>query len=269
MMLLRYSTLALGALLLLGTSWVGAEEKTKAAGKSDHLDRLAVKLKLDEAQKQQIREIHTAYDAKADPVEHEFWTLLRGEVEDIKKVMNDAQRAQLPEVVKGFHQQEMQKFAKELQLTDDQKTRIAAICETYEPKFQALASQTGKGDALPGMFRDLRAQMVTAIRAELTEEQRDKLPLVLRQEYRYWRNADVRSEHIKAAGEKLGFTADQKAQVAKISEEYEPKIKAKHDELKKLHQEEMAAIEKVLTEEQRTKFKELHKGRVTSEKSDN
>jgi hypothetical protein len=268
MMRLPHATLIVGALaLVLGAGRLSAEEKGGAASKSDHLDRLAAKLKLDDKQKQAIRKIQDDYDAKADPVEHEFWTLVRGEFEDMKKVLTDAQRSQLPEIVKGIHEQEMQKFAKELQLNDAQKGKIGTICETFEPKFQALAAQTDKGDGLPRQFRELRSQMVSQIRAELTDEQREKLPVVLREEHRYWRNPELRLQRIKTACDKLGVNGDQKAQIARIEDEYEPKIKAKYAEMKKLHQEEQTAIEKGLTDEQRTTWREMHKGRVGTDRT--
>jgi len=266
MLRLRQTLLAVGALaVLVGAGRMLAEEKAKAASGTDHLDRLASKLKLDDKQKAEIGKIQSAYDAQADRFEHNFWMQLRAEMEDMKKVLNDTQRAQLPEITKSFRDKEMQKFAQQLQLTDAQKSKIATVCETYEPKFHALAGQTGQGDALPAQFRDLRSQMVAAIRAELNDDQREKLPLVLREEHRFWRNADVRCEHIKAACEKLGVTAAQKDQISKIQDEYEPKIKIDRTEMKKLHQEETAAIEKVLNEEQRAKWTELRKNRLGSE----
>jgi len=240
-----------------------AEEPGK---KHDHLEKLAAKLKLDDKQKEEIRKIHADFEAKADPVEHQLWVLHHEEREAMQKVLTAAQRAQVPEALKGLADQEFQKATAELKLSDEQKAKIGKIREEYEPKFRELAAGKEKGEKVHKQFRELRHQMTGAIRAELNGEQRDKLPIVMREEHRFWRNPESRRELFKALGEKLGVSADQKEQFRKLHDEYESKVKLLHTELKKLHQEEHAAIEKVLTEEQRAKWKELHKGRLSADK---
>jgi len=263
----RLAVLAVAVLALAaGGGRFLAFEKAEPAKKHDHLEWLAAKLKLDAKQKEDIRKIHADFDAKADPVEHQLWALRHEEHEAMKKVLTEAQRDKVAETLKAMRAQEIQKIATELKLSDDQKMKVAKIREDFEPKFHELAAEKEKGEKVHKQFRELRHQVISAIRAELTDEQREKLPLMLRQEHRYWRNTETRREHLKGLGDKLGVSAEQKAQYRKIHEEYDPKVKALHAELKKLHQEEYAAIEKVFTEDQRAKWKELHKGRFGAEK---
>jgi len=245
-----------------------ADDKGEPAKKHDHLERLAVKLNLDAKQKEAIHKIHADFDTRADPIEHQIWALHREEHEAMHKVLTATQRAMAPEVLKGMADQEFQKASAPLKLTNEQKTKIDKIRAEYEPKFHELAGDKEKGERVHKQFRELRHHMVSAIRAELTDEQCDKLPAFEREEHRFWRNAESRHEMYKALGEKLGVNAEQKDHFRKLHEEYDPKIKALHAELKKLHQDEHAAIEKVFTEEQRTKWKEMHKGRLSGEKTE-
>jgi Spy/CpxP family protein refolding chaperone len=245
-----------------------ADTKDEPVPKHDHLERLAVKLKLDEKQKEAIRKIHAEYDAKADPVEHQIWALHHQEHQAMHKVLTETQRAMVPEAMKGLADQEFQKASAGLKLTDEQKMKIDKIRAEYEPKFHELAADKEKGEKVHKEFRELRHKMVSAIRADLTEEQRDKLPAFVREEHRFWRNAESRHEMYKALGDKLGVTAEQKDQFRKLHEEYDPKAKALHAELKTLHHEEHAAIEKVFTEDQKAKWKELMKGRLGGDRGE-
>lgn len=257
----RFAALAVAVLGLLAAGGAGqADDKAKSATQTDHLDRLASRLNLNDQQKEAIHKIQADYDARVDPVEHRFWRLHREEYEAMKNLLTDTQRAKLPEAFKEMQGKEMMKFATELKLNDEQKQKIASICESFEPKFHELAAQKGQDEDLHKQFRELRHQMIREIRAQLKDDQRDKLPAVVREEHRYWRNPAMRNEHLKALGEKLGVTAEQKMQFRKILDEYDPKVMALHAEMKKLHQEEYTAIEKVLTEQQRTQWKDMHKG---------
>jgi len=259
----RFAVLPVAVLALAATGGrFLADDKSESAKKHDHLERLAVKLGLDDKQKEAIRKIHTDFDVMADPVEHQIWALHHEEHTAMHKVLTDEQRAKAPAALKALADQEFAKASAELKLSDEQKAKIDKIRAEYEPKFHELASGKEKGEKAHKQFGELRHKMVSAIRAELTDEQRDKLPAFVREEHRFWRNAESRREMYKALGDKLGVSAEQKAQFRKLHDEYDPKIKALHAELKKMHQDEMASIEKVLTEEQKAKMKELHKARL-------
>jgi Spy/CpxP family protein refolding chaperone len=255
------ATLALAA----GQGWLGAEEPKTEVGKGHHWERLATKLGLSDKQKEEIHKIHADFDEKADPVEHQLWSLHHQEREAMRQVLTDEQRAKLPAVFKELRDQELQKIADKLNLTEEQRQKIGKVREEFETKFRELAAQKEKGDNVHRQFRELRHQFIAAVRPELTEEQRAKLPVILREEHRHWRNPEARRETFKAVGEKLGVSAEQKEQLKKIRDEYSPKAEALAAKLKEMHQDEHAAIEKVLTEDQRTKWQELRKSRGLGE----
>jgi Spy/CpxP family protein refolding chaperone len=161
--------------------------------------------------------------------------------------------------------QELQKIADKLGLTEEQRQKIGKVREEYEKKFHDLAAQKEKGEKVHRQFRALRHEFIAAVRPELTDEQRAKLPVILREEHRQWRNPVTRREIFKSIGEKLGVTPEQKEQIKKIRDEYNPKVEPLVTKLKEMHQEEHAAIEKVFTDEQRAKWQELRKSRGLGE----
>jgi Spy/CpxP family protein refolding chaperone len=264
--------LHLTALLVAGVGWMAmadrvcAAEPGEPAKKQEHLERLAVKLKLDDQQKDEIRKITADLDAQAGPLEQQLWALQLEQREAMKTVLTPEQRARMPEALKALADQQFEKAVAPLKLSDEQKAAIAKIRADYGPKFHELALSKDSGEH-PQQFTKLRHQMVKAIRAQLNDEQRDKLPLVLREQHRFWHDPASRREVFNALGETLGVSAEQKQQFYRLHQEYEPKVRPLHAELRKLHQEEHAAIGRVLTDEQRAQWKELHQGQVGCDKS--
>jgi Spy/CpxP family protein refolding chaperone len=263
----RIAVLAVAVLAVVagGGRLTADEPKDK---RHDRLEALATKLGLSDQQKEEIRKVHQDFDKKADPVEHQVWALIHEEREAVRKVLTDEQRAKLPEVIKEFREKMFQTVAGKLDLSKDQKQKIHKIYDEYEPKFRELTAQKDKTEETHKQFRELRHQFVDAIRSELTDEQRAKLPAVLREEHHLWRNPTARREHLKELADKLGVSADQKEQLQKIYAEFDKKVEKPMAEVKQLHKDEHEAIEKVLTEEQRTKWRELRKSRGLDEKKE-
>lgn len=245
-----------------------AQDKGQSGKKVDYLERLVAKLKLEDTQKDALRKVETDYDAKADPIEDQIWALHHEEHEAMNKVLTPEQRARVPAFFKAVREQEMKRVAGELQLNDEQRMKIAQICEAFEPKFEQLAAERDQGERVHRQFRDLRRQLIQEIRGALDDQQREKLPLIVRQELRFWRNAELRRARFSELGDKLGVSAEQKEQCKKVHEQYDPKIKELHTELKKVHQEEVAAIDKVLNDQQRAQFHEMMKHCVGADKSE-
>jgi Spy/CpxP family protein refolding chaperone len=258
----RFAVLAMAGLVL--TVWTSRllAEQGEPGKKHDHLEKLAAKLKLDDKQKDAIRKIHAAFDATADPVEHKLWALHHEEHEAMRKVLTPEQREKAHELFKSLHEQEFQKASAALNLTDDQKVKIGKIREAYGPKFHELAADREQGEKVHKQFRELRHKMVHAIRDVLTDSQREQMPVFLRAEHRFWRGLHSHRDILKGLGEKLSVTAEQKEQFRKLHEMHDSKVKELHAELRKLHHDEYAAIEMVLTDQQRAMWKELHKGRL-------
>jgi Spy/CpxP family protein refolding chaperone len=254
----RLAVLAVIVLAAGGGRFV-ADEPGK---KHDHLERLAAKLKLSDQQKEDIRKIHADFDARTDPIEHQLWVLRHEEREALKKVLTDEQRARMADTLKAMRDAELQKIAGELKLTDEQRQKIGKIREEFEPKFRELAGQKEKGEAVHKQFRELRQQFLTAVRAELTDEQRDKLPAIMREEHRLWRNVEARREHLKALGDKLGLSAEQKDQCRRIHAELDGRVKELATQIRQFHRDEHTAVEKVFTDDQKAMWREWLKGRI-------
>src|SRR5580704_5516565 len=99
----RFAVLAVAGLVLAANGGrFLAGEKGEPAKKHDHLEKLAAKLKLSDKQKEEIRKIHTDFDAKADPLEHQIWALHHEEHEAMKKVLTTEQRAKAPAAIKAL-----------------------------------------------------------------------------------------------------------------------------------------------------------------------
>jgi Spy/CpxP family protein refolding chaperone len=247
--------------LAAGAAQLSAEEKGQ---RHDRLAALAGKLALTDKQKEEIRGIHKEFDGKADPIVHQLWALHRQEFEAVHKVLTDDQRAKLPMLMKAHMEKELKDIAAQLNLTDDQKQKIAKMREEYEKKYHDVAGQ--KGEAAHKQYRELRHQFFEEVAAVLTEEQRVKLPGVLHEEFHHWRDPAVRREFLKGLGAQLNLSADQKEQIKKIHGEYDAQITKLAAELKQAHKEEREAIEKVLTPDQKGKFQDLLKSRGRGEK---
>jgi Spy/CpxP family protein refolding chaperone len=257
----RWAVLTVATLTLAtGAGRLAAEEPRADTGKKhDRVEMLAKRLGLDEKQQEQIKKIREDYDLKTDPVEHMLWALHHGEHEAVRKVLNDDQRTKLAAALKEMRQKEFDTMADKLGLSADQKKKIGQIREEFEPKFHELALSREKGENVHKQFRELRHDFLEAVRPELTDDQRAKLPILMREEHHHWRNPATRHEHMKAVFDKLNLGAEQKEKIRKIHEEYDPKIKTEHTQLRQLHQEEHEAMEKVLTADQRTKWQEIRK----------
>jgi len=264
MMWNRLGMMALTLLALAsGGQLVAQEEKGQPGQRHPLLEALASKLGLSDQQKEEIRKIHADYDKKMRPLEEQLWTLHHAEHEAMSKVLTEEQRTKLPEAMKAVMHKEMEKMADKLGLTEAQKQKCEKIHEMYEKKFHDLASQ--KSEDARHKFHALRAEAMAAVGKELNDEQRAKLPATMREEFHRMHDPSVRREHLKAFADKLGLSAEQKEQVQKIHNEYEQKIEKPVDQLKQMHKDEHEAVEKVLTQEQRTKLRELLKSRGRGE----
>jgi Spy/CpxP family protein refolding chaperone len=265
----RWAVLTVATLALATAAGRLAAEEPKAdtGKKHDRVEMLAKRLGLDEKQQEQIKKIREDYDLKTDPVEHMLWALHHGEHEAVRKILNDAQRTKLADALKELREKEFATLADKLGLNADQKKKVAKIREEFEPKFHELATTKEKGANVHKQFRELRHQFLEEVRPVLTEDQRAKLPALMREEHQQWRNAAWRHEHFKAIFEMLDLSADQKDKVKKIHEEYDPKIKDLHEQVRKLHHDEHEAMEKVLTADQKAKWQEFRKQHGLGESS--
>jgi Spy/CpxP family protein refolding chaperone len=223
--------------------------------KADRMDAAMEKLKLTDQQKQQCKKICADFDKKADSLIQKLLTQRGEEWEAISKILTDEQRAKLPEVVKASGAKELQILAQKLNLTEEQKQKVAKIREEFWKKFQKLAAQ--KDDNFSRQYRELWMEALADVPKIMTEEQRAKLPGILRDEFQEWHDHTLREEHLKALGDQLKLSAEQRKKINELCAAYEKKAEQPRDQLKQLCKEGCAAMDKVLNADQRPKLHEM------------
>jgi Spy/CpxP family protein refolding chaperone len=254
-MALRRLAFTLFAVLLAGG--VYADEAASKAKEHCILNAIAKKLGLSDQQRDQFRKIHDEFEAKAQPIQNELWKLRHEQHQAMKQVLTEQQRAELPNVIKMEMGNKLREIGDKLALTDDQRKQAEQLFNEYCTKFQDLDKEQGAN--VQGQFRALKHAEFEAFCGLLTDEQRVKLPGVLKEEMALWRSEDAQAKMRNEIAEKLNLTADQREKIEKICTEAGPKIEKQKTDLRQNWKDAHAAVAKVLTEEQRTKFLELTK----------
>jgi len=252
-----FTILALG---LGGIQLLAQEERSNTEGtRLDRLEALTARLGLSDQQKSEVGKIQAEFDKKLEPVEQRLWSLHQEEFAACRKVITEDQRAKMRDFLKGTWEAETQKIAVKLNLNEDQKQRVQKIRADYGPKFCALMEKQGEGSFKE--FRELRSKAHQELRQVLTEEQRALVPGIIHEEFHRWHDAATRREELTMVTDKVGLNNDQRAQFQQIMTEYNRQLEQPAGQFKQLHQDERAAIEKVLTAEQRAKFEAMVKGK--------
>jgi hypothetical protein len=255
----RLAVTALTALVLTtAATVVNQSYADQSAGPDrERLSAWASKLGLDQQQQERVQKTCSEYAEKAEPVEEQLWKLHHEEFDAAKGVLTQEQRDKLPAAIKTVMDKECRKVAEKLGLSDDQRQRVAKIREEYEPKFREVCAEST--ETARKKMRELRSQFFADMRQVLNDDQKAKFFGVLREEFHQWRDPVARHEAMQEIGEQLGVSADQKSQIEKIRAEYRPKLEPLVKQLKEVHQEERASINKILTDEQRTRAREMWK----------
>lgn len=255
----RYSILALVAALF---SVAAAQAADDAAGKNHCvLDAFAKKLEFTPEQKTQVAAIHEDAEKKLAPLCESIWLLHWTHHQNVLQILSAEQRNELPNIVKAERTRMLKQFSDKLALTDDQKAAVEKMCNEYGPKFQQLDPKDPK---VSEKFQSLKSEHFEAFCRILTDDQRVKLPALIQEELQAGRTPSSKSELRNAMVEKLGLTDDQKQRLDKVCDEYATKIEEQKTRIRDLCKEKQAAIEKVLTEPQRTRFRDYVK--ATNEK---
>jgi Spy/CpxP family protein refolding chaperone len=255
----RLAVTALTALALVAGSAIATRANADQSAGKDH-ERLAAwasKLGLSNEQQEQVKKICNDCAERADPLEEQLWKLHHEEFDAVKQVLTQEQREKLPAAIKAEMTKEIRMIADKLNLSDDQRQKLATIREECEPKFREVCAQST--DSARKKMHELRSEFFADARRVLTDDQKAKFTGVLRQEFHQWRDPVARHQRLEEIGEQVGVSSDQKAQIQKIMAEYQPKIERTASQLKDIFHEERASIEKVLTDEQRTKAHEMWK----------
>jgi hypothetical protein len=170
---------------------------------------------------------------------------------------------------------------KDLKLTDDQKTKLAAARQDMQDKMRA-AFQNGGGGGQPDQaamqarmaeMQKMQADFATTVKGILTPEQADRLLGIFVQlnGTNAITNAEVQS--------KLGLTSDQTAKIKalqdgqmKATQELGQKMRnqeidmqAFQDTMKKNNDTMKSELEKVLTDDQKSKLKALEGAKFEAE----
>jgi len=228
------------------------------AGKDhERLAAWATKLGLSDEQQQRVHKICTEFAEKAEPAEEQLWKLHHEAIDAVKGVLTTEQREKLPEAIKTEVGKECRAVEDKLGLSEEQRQKVESIRTEYEPKFREVCSQST--EAARKKMHQLRSEFFGDLRGVMNDDQKVKFWGVLRQEFHQWRDPVARHEHLEAVGEQLGVNADQKAQIQRIIAEYQPKIDRQATQLRDTFHEERTSIEKVLSDEQRTKAQDMWK----------
>ena len=168
-----------------------------------------------------------------------------------------------------------------LNLTAEQKNRVAAINEDYRRQMQSLRSENLSAEDRKSRFESLRQQHMENIRAVLTEEQRAKWDETKQRNGKdrmkikeRGKRPDMMNNGMERSFEKLNLTEDQRNRIATINQEYrqqmenlrnenlsQNEMRTRHETLQKQHMENIRAV---LTNEQRTQWdsmKEEYRGK--------
>jgi len=221
---------------------------------TDPLSALTAQLGLDKQQQQQIRKIAAEYRNKVEPVRKQLLQLRHDEYEAVQALLTELQRSQLPQVLQGVWDREWQTIGSKLKLSDKQQQNIRQIREEFAKKFHDMQKAQGE---LPEKARKLKAEFFNAVGAELDSQQRAKLPAMLHEEFGQWEKPKFRQQHLKALGDRLNVTDEQRRRIEKVHAEYAPKVQPLVRQLERLHEEEFDAIDKVLRAEQRTQLRQM------------
>jgi Spy/CpxP family protein refolding chaperone len=250
MLRLRLAITALTVLLLASGSQLPAEEKG-----SDRIEELSHKLNFSDEQKQQVKQIYSDFDRKADPLIRQLCAQRGEEWQALQSVLSDQQREKLTEALKAQAAKEMESIAQKLNLTEEQKAKIEKIRKDFWTKFLALS--TKKSKHLSQAYRELHMEVVAAGREVLTPEQREKLAAIQSQDLDDWHDFIYRQDHLKALGEQLGLSAEQVEQLQKLAASHEQKMQEPKAQLKQLCTAGCADLEKVLNSDQNARFHEV------------
>jgi Spy/CpxP family protein refolding chaperone len=257
-----------------------AEEKAdqKAGGE---LAARVQDLDLTDEQEAKIADIRKEYRPKVQEAGKELAAVVKEEVEKVRGVLTPAQRTKLEAAKEERQERRAEGLAervahlRELDLTDDEETKIGEIRKEYRPKIEkalkelqgllsddqkkarqeALAAGKKRREVLEALkLSDEQKEKVQAVGKELaalvreemkkigdvlSAEQKEKL-----QDLKEERKERVRDRmaHRAANLKDLNLTEEQKTQIADIRKDYRPKVQEAGNKLRGTAREEVEAI---------------------------
>ncbi|MCC6677248.1 MAG: hypothetical protein IT436_08890 [Phycisphaerales bacterium] len=238
-------------------------------------------LNLTQAQEAAIAGIREEYAPRVDEAVWQLRTVVKEEIDAARAVLTPEQKAKLDVMKEERKEWRTQGVAdriahlKDLDLTDDEITKLADIRKEYRPKI-IKSLESLKGILTPEQARlreDLlkagkpRAEVITALK--LTDDQKAKVEVVgaevrtlLREQIEKMRAVLTPEQQDKIAAMKderrervrdrmvlailhfddLNLTEQQKAKIQSIRAEYRPRVEQAGDNLRAIVREELSAI---------------------------
>jgi Spy/CpxP family protein refolding chaperone len=215
----------------------------------------------------------------------ELAAIVKEEVDKIREVLTGEQRTKLATAKEERKERRTERLAQrlahleDLELTEGEETKIAAIHKEYHPKvvkalegLKGLLNEDQKKAREDGLKGDKKRKEVLAS-LNLTEEQKEKVEAVgkevralVHEELEKMRDVltesqkeklvelkEERKEHIRdrrahrmANHQDLDLTEQQKAKIADIRKEYRPKVQEAGNKLRETIREELGQIVAVL-----------------------
>jgi len=246
-------------IIALTAAPLAAQEERRENARADHMSFFLSKLNLSDQQRQEVQKIRADFEKREEPIEQQLWMTCQQERTAMQKVLNDEQRKKVPTALRAIWEKEANRIGAELGLNDNQLKRCAQIRQEYFPKFHAIMERNDDNGFKQAS--ELKREAIKEVMGILNEEQRAKLPGVLRAEFHRMHDKAARQEQVNAFAEQLGLGNEQREQVKKLCDEYNQKLEKPITQFKQLHREATTAVERILTPEQRERLQTLEKNR--------
>jgi Spy/CpxP family protein refolding chaperone len=255
----------------------------------DRLGERMQDLNLTAQQESKIADIRKEYRPKVQAAENDLAAVVKSEVEKVRSVLTPEQKANVAEMKEERQEGRAERregrlaeriaHLQQLDLTDEEKAKIAAIREEFHPKIvkameslkgtltpeqlqaRAEALRAGKNhaeiiaalklsgdqkekvEAVGTELRTLVREELEKVRDVLSAEQKEEI-----QDFRQERRDRVRDRkaHDIMNFRELNLTADEKTQIQSIRKDFRPKVHEAGDKLRATVREEVEAIVAVL-----------------------
>jgi Spy/CpxP family protein refolding chaperone len=241
---------------------------------SDRLHMAADELGLTAEQRDKIREIHTGFAPKYQAQRAARRELRQDEFKELGAILTPEQRDQVKEAVaermamikEGAARRKwpevaslrdtladrIESAAEELNLSDEQREKIREAFRPFAQKYREQATE----------HRELVEDELKAVAEVLTPEQRKLLRRYV--EGRIVRAAAAQrvADRLRAAGEKLYLTSEQREKIREVGRPYAEKFREMQRRRRALLAEEMQDVAKVLTPEQREMVRDWREDQV-------
>jgi Spy/CpxP family protein refolding chaperone len=237
---------------------------------SDRLEAVAEKLGLTDEQKTKVREAKTAFADKFQALKTQRRELLDSELKALGEVLTPEQR----EIAKGYVEDFKEAVAgrnwpeicpdresladrlhaavEKLNLTAEQKTKIREAHAPFAQKYRAQRAE----------IHEMVQNELKSISETLTPEQREKVRNYIEARMVQAPAAQSLAHRIRSVADNLGITTEQLSKLRDAHRGFVDQYHALTDKRDQLLQDELKAVNEILTPEQREKVSNFFADRV-------